>query len=171
MQRLLIAVCGDSELAPTDPRLALAESVGTALVDAGFRILCGGRGGVMAAVARGARQSRGYTGADVLGLLPADAREANPWLDIALGTGLGDFRNGLIARADAVVAIGGGAGTLSEMALAWTAGRPVFAFRVEGWSGRLADTALDHRRADPVVGVDNPQQLITGLRERLGPAD
>lgn len=170
MQRLLIAVCGDAELPPHDARLGLAEAVGTALVDAGFRIVCGGRGGVMEAVARGARRSVRATGADVLGLLPGDADGANPWVDIALGTGLGDFRNGLVARADALVAIGGGAGTLSEMALAWTAGRPVFAFRVEGWSGALADTAIDGRRKDVVRGVDDAQQLVLGLRECLGEA-
>jgi uncharacterized protein (TIGR00725 family) len=83
----------------------------------------GGLGGVMEAACRGARSRGGMT----LGILPGDDREAaNGWVEIAVTTGLGELRNGLVVRAsDALVAIGGGHGTLSEVAFALKIGRPV----------------------------------------------
>jgi uncharacterized protein (TIGR00725 family) len=103
--------------------LALAEAVGAGLADLGAVVVTGGLGGVMEAASRGARSERGHT----VGLLPGDDREtANGWVEFALTTGLGELRNGLIVRAcDALVAIGGGHGTLSEVALALKLGRPV----------------------------------------------
>jgi uncharacterized protein (TIGR00725 family) len=92
-----------------------AESVGQGLARMGFTILCGGRDGVMAAVAKGARSAGGTT----VGLLPeTDASVANPYIDIAIATGIGEARNALIARASmCVVAVGNSHGTLSEVAL------------------------------------------------------
>ena len=163
-RRPLIAVLGNGQLDDDDPRGPLAEALGTALVDARYRVLCGGRGGVMAAVARGGRASAAWVDGDILGLLPGpDASGANPWVDVVLPSGLGEARNALIARADAVIAVGGGAGTLSELALAWVYGRPCLAFRCEGWSGRLADSALDDKRGDVVYGVDRASEAIEVL--------
>jgi uncharacterized protein (TIGR00725 family) len=101
----------------------VAEDVGAGLADAGAVVVTGGLGGVMEAACRGARSRRGRT----VGLLPGGDREAaNGWVEIALPTGLGELRNGLIVRAaDAVVAVGGGAGTLSEIGFALKLGRPV----------------------------------------------
>lgn len=117
-----VAVCGAGS-GVTAAELALAEEVGAALADAGAVVVCGGLGGVMEAAARGARSKRGT----VLGLLPGDDREAaNGWVSVAVATGLGELRNGLIVRtSDAVVAVGGGPGTLSEIALALKLGRRV----------------------------------------------
>jgi uncharacterized protein (TIGR00725 family) len=77
----------------------------------------------MAAACRGARSAEGKT----VGILPGgDRSEANQWVEIAIATGLGELRNGLIVRsADVVIAVGGGHGTLSEIALALKAGLPV----------------------------------------------
>ena len=81
----------------------------------------------------------------------------------------------LVAHADALIAIGGGAGTLSEIALAWVHGRLVVAFRLPGWSGRLADAPLDDRRRfgdipdDRVFGVDTAAEVVDLLRTRLAP--
>ncbi|TNE85676.1 MAG: hypothetical protein EP330_24810 [Deltaproteobacteria bacterium] len=168
MRRATIAVCGDASLNDDDPRLALAEALGTALVDAGYRIVCGGRGGVMRAVARGARASAHATGGDVIGILPGiDPGQANAFVDIAIPTGLGHLRNGLIAQADAAIGIGGRAGTLSELALAWALGRPVLALRGPGWSGRLADAPLDDRRDEPVYGFDTAEEAVALLARVL----
>jgi uncharacterized protein (TIGR00725 family) len=100
-----------------------AESVGAGLAAAGAVVVTGGLGGVMEAACRGARSMRGMT----VGLLPGEDRTAaNGWVEIAVATGLGELRNGLIVRAsDALVAVGGGTGTLSEIALALKAGKPV----------------------------------------------
>lgn len=105
------------------PQLEAAEEVGRRLARGGAIVVCGGLGGVMEAACRGVKEAGGTT----IGLLPGhDRREANPWVDIAVATGLGEGRNVLIVRAaDALVAIGGGYGTLSEIALGLRAGKQV----------------------------------------------
>ena len=117
----LIAVIGGARCSPEEA--AWAEAVGRLLAQRGYGVVCGGRGGVMAAVCKGANQMGGVT----VGLLPGeDASEANPWVQIALPTGIGEARNTLVARAgEAVIAIGGGYGTLSELALALKWGKKV----------------------------------------------
>ncbi len=100
-----------------------AEAVGRGLAEAGAVVVCGGLGGVMAATCRGAASAGGTT----VGILPGpDRGEANPWVTVPLPTGLGEARNALVVRAaDVLVALGGGWGTLSEIALALRTGRPV----------------------------------------------
>jgi uncharacterized protein (TIGR00725 family) len=116
-----VAVVGPGEA--SDAELVVAEEVGGRLAAGGAGVVCGGLGGVMEAACRGAKSKRGVT----IGLLPGlDRSAANGWVDVAIPTGLGELRNGLIVRAcDALIAIGGGEGTLSEIALALRAGRPV----------------------------------------------
>jgi uncharacterized protein (TIGR00725 family) len=108
---------------------AAAEEVGALLAAAGAVLVTGGLGGVMAAASRGAKSAGGVT----LGLLPGkDRAAANPWVDIAVATGLAEGRNLLVVTAaDGVVAVGGSWGTLSEVALATRAGLPVVA--IGGW--------------------------------------
>jgi uncharacterized protein (TIGR00725 family) len=113
---------------------AAAEEVGRLLGARGCTVVTGGLGGVMAAASRGASSA----GAVVVGLLPGlDRGAANPWIGVALPTGLGELRNGLIVRAaEGLIAVGGEYGTLSEVALALKAGKPVvgldFGFEVAG---------------------------------------
>jgi uncharacterized protein (TIGR00725 family) len=116
-----VAVCGPGQA--TDAEAARARAVGRGLAERGAVVICGGLGGVMEAACRGARDAGGTT----VGLLPGDDRgAANPYVSVALPTGLGELRNGLIVRAaDAVIAIGGAFGTLSEVALALKTGTPV----------------------------------------------
>jgi uncharacterized protein (TIGR00725 family) len=101
-----------------------AEEVGRLLGLAGATVVCGGRGGVMAAASRGAAGAGGI----VIGMLPGDDRsDANEWVSVAIPTGLGELRNGLIVRtADAMIAVGGAYGTLSEVALGLQAGLRVY---------------------------------------------
>jgi uncharacterized protein (TIGR00725 family) len=116
-----VAVVGPGDAGPEI--LAAAESVGRELAQRGVVVVCGGLGGAMEAACRGAKEAGGTT----LGLLPgADRGQANPYVDVAVATGLGEARNALVARtADALVAVGGGYGTLSEIALALRAGKRV----------------------------------------------
>ncbi|HEV2769713.1 MAG TPA: TIGR00725 family protein [Solirubrobacteraceae bacterium] len=118
---MYVAVVGAGEA--TEEELAVAEEVGARLAATGAVLVTGGLGGVMEAASRGAAQA----GGSAVGLLPGlDRSQANPWATIALPTGLGELRNGLVVRAaDAVIAIGGAYGTLSEIALALKAGKPV----------------------------------------------
>jgi uncharacterized protein (TIGR00725 family) len=105
-------------------QLAAAEAIGVGLARMGLAVLCGGREGVMAAVARGVAKERGVA----IGLLPeGDAHAANPHLSVVLPTGLGEARNAIIARAAfCLVAIGDSYGTLSEVALGLQFGKSVF---------------------------------------------
>jgi uncharacterized protein (TIGR00725 family) len=106
--------------------------VGRGIAERGAALICGGLSGVMEHAARGARAAGGLT----IGLLPGDdPKEANPYIDVAVATGLGHGRNAvLVLSADGVVAVGGGLGTLSEIALALRSGRP--AVGVQTWEFR-----------------------------------
>jgi uncharacterized protein (TIGR00725 family) len=120
-----IAVVGPGEATAEELESALA--IGRGLAERGAVVVCGGLGGVMAAACRGAFEAGGVT----VGLLPGSSRrEANEWVRVAIATGLGELRNGLVVRsADAVVAVGGAYGTLSEVALALKTGIPVVGLR------------------------------------------
>ena len=121
MNKKFIAVIGVGQPSPQEAQLA--EEVGRELAMRGAIIVCGGLGGVMEAACRGAKNEGGQT----VGILPSDAKEhANEYVDIAIPTGLGYARNYLVAKTgDAVIAIDGSAGTLSEMAIAWFSNKPV----------------------------------------------
>ncbi|MGE5635449.1 MAG: TIGR00725 family protein [Nocardioidaceae bacterium] len=130
-----MAVIGPGEASAAE--LEAAERAGRALAAAGAVLVCGGLGGVMEAACRGARSAGGTT----LGLLPgAERAQGNPYLDVAVPTGLGEARNALVVRAaDAVVAIGGAYGTLSEIALALKTRKPVTGvgtWEIEGVAAR-----------------------------------
>jgi len=114
-------VVGPSQGAPE--ALKAAEAVGRALAERGAVVVGGGLGGAMEAACRGAKDAGGTT----VGILPGpDRAAANAHVDVAVATGLGEARNAIVARtADAVIAVGGAYGTLSEVALALCAGTPV----------------------------------------------
>jgi hypothetical protein len=111
---LIISVIGASKT--NSETFKLAEEVGAELARRGIFVVCGGRSGVMEAVCKGARTHGGLT----IGILPNDSRnEANPYVDIAIPTGLGIARNVIVVKAgEAVIAIDGEYGTLSEIAIA-----------------------------------------------------
>jgi len=117
----IIAVIGGSTCSAEET--ALAEDVGRCLAQQGAVVVCGGLTGVMEAVAKGAKSNGGIT----VGILPGgDPTAANQYIEVPLATGLGEMRNFLIVRsAHALIAIGGGVGTLSEIALAQRIGKPV----------------------------------------------
>lgn len=133
----------------------LAFDVGALLAEHGAILVCGGLGGVMAAACRGAASAGGVS----VGLLPGDDRDAgNEHLTVALPTGLGQLRNGLVvAAADAVVAVGGNWGTLSEVALAVRAGKPVAA--LAGWRVADADGPVD----DAIVRCATAREAVTAV--------
>jgi uncharacterized protein (TIGR00725 family) len=129
----------------------LAQAVGRGLAERGAVLVCGGRGGVMEAACRGAQGSGGFT----IGILPgANADEGNRYLSVALPTGLGQARNTLVALAgQAVIAIGGGEGTLSEIGLAIKAGRSVIG--LETWQA----TAFDGRPVQ-ITRAETPGEAV-----------
>jgi uncharacterized protein (TIGR00725 family) len=125
-QPIYIAVIGGSDVSPEVA--ALAREVGREVAGTGAVLLCGGLGGVMAAAAQGAQAAGGVS----LGILPdGDRRRANPSLTYTIATNLGHARNILIAHsADALIAVDGGHGTISEAAIALKLGKPVIALQV-----------------------------------------
>lgn len=141
--RVPVGVIGPREA--SDEQLRVAEAVGTGLADIGFVVICGGRGGVMEAACKGVERAGGLS----IGLLPeVDAAAANPYLSVAIATGIGEARNALVARAAlCLVAIGDSLGTLSEVAL----GRQ-FGKKVIGIAGAA--------KVDGVMHVDTPVQAL-----------
>lgn len=123
----------------------MAEEVGRALAQRGAVVVTGGLGGVMAAASRGAASAGGLT----VGILPGlERHEANEWVQVALPTGMGELRNGLVVRTvDAVIAVGGAYGTLSEIALALATGVPV--------------VGLNTWQIDRVESVDSVPEAVT----------
>ena len=148
---MFLAVVGSATC--DDRTAALAEEVGREIARRGAVLICGGRGGVMEAACRGARSAGGTT----VGILPGtDRTEANPYLVVPVVTGLGEARNAIVVRsADAVVAVQGGFGTLSEIGLALKMGRPVVGLDTWNLSGPgPAGRSLD------VVRAGSPAEVV-----------
>jgi hypothetical protein len=166
-RRKIISIIGGSAQTCSEKDITIAFEIGKLLVDNGYRVLCGGYGGTMEAVCKGARSSKKYREGDTIGIISTlDSKDANAFCDIVIATGIHYARNQIItASGDAVVAIGGGSGTLSEIAFAWQMGKPILSFKHSGWSGKLADTQLDNKRSDVVIGYDTAQELIQKLKE------
>jgi uncharacterized protein (TIGR00725 family) len=138
---------------------ALAEQVGNLLARAGAVVVCGGLGGVMAAACRGAKAAGGKT----VGLLPGlDRDDANEWVDVAVPTGLGEARNVLVVRAaDALIAIGGEFGTLSEIGFALKTGKAVVG---------LATWELP-QRPDAIRRASSAAEAVSLALEACGPTE
>jgi uncharacterized protein (TIGR00725 family) len=151
--RPYVAVVGPGDA--TAEETHAADAIGRGLAEGGAILVCGGLGGVMAAACHGAAAVAGVT----IGFLPGTDREsANEWVQIALPTGLGELRNGLVIRAaDAVVAVGGAYGTLSEIALALRSGVPVIGLKtwdVEGIEQVTSAAEAVRRALDRATGRD-----------------
>ncbi|HUY38755.1 MAG TPA: TIGR00725 family protein [Candidatus Binataceae bacterium] len=138
---LQIAVIGAGD-ASAD-LLELARAIGRELAARGATLVCGGRGGVMEAAAHGARERGGHT----IGIIPSfDHGQANPHIEFVIATGMGEARNAIVAgSADAVIAMAGEGGTLSEIGFALKLGRPIVAIRawphIDGIAARADEPA------------------------------
>ncbi len=151
MTRLVIAVIGAGEC---DDAVAVdAYQVGRLIAEGGAILVTGGRTGVMEAASRGARDAGGL----VVGILPGlDPAEANDAVDIALPTGMGQLRNGLVvSSAQAVIAVAGGWGTLSEIGFARKLGKPVVGLNTWTVASPGDDAEAIVRAANPTEAVDH----------------
>jgi hypothetical protein len=147
---MFIAVIGGDS--PPADVLPLAEDVGRRIAEQGHVLVCGGRGGVMEAACRGARTAGGHT----IGVLPGpDRGDMNPHVEFPIVTNLGAARNTIVVlSADAVIALDGSYGTLSEMALALVHGKPVVGLAT--W--RVSDAAgIEERR---ILRAEEPTQAV-----------
>lgn len=142
---------------------AQAREVGERIARAGAILICGGRGGAMEAAAEGAHNAGGVT----VGILPGtDLRDANPYIDIPIVTGIGDARNTInILTSEAVIAIHGGYGTLSEIALALKSRRPVVAL------GSWSIVSPDGEAPRGLVTAQSPEDAVTKALELIEKAN
>jgi len=171
MRKPIVSVFGSHDLNEAPEVESLCEDLGRTIVDLGCRVACGGLGGSMAAVCKGARSSKSYQSGDTIGILPMeDADAANPHVDVVIPTGLGLFRNMLVARAgDVCIAVRGGAGTLSEIAFAWQLNKPVATMSgTGGWATKLAGSKLDRREGQEVIDLEDVKAANTWISEALG---
>lgn len=137
-----VSVVGGSRVDPETT--AVAEALGTTLAERGHTVICGGLGGVMTAVCRGAKRVDG----DTVGVLPTDdPADANEFVDTPIATGMGHGRNAIVAmNGDAMIAVNGGYGTLSEIAIGCVYGLPV--------------AGLDTHDVDGVEPVETPAEAV-----------
>ena len=155
---MFIGVVGEGMASPEMQRVA--EAVGREVARRGHTVVCGGLGGVMEAACRGAREAGGRT----VGILPGDnRREANRYVEVPIVTGLGEARNVLVVKSsEAVIAVGGRYGTLSEIALALKLGIPVIGMAtwqlVRGGEVDAGIVVVD----DPVEAVALAEAMASG---------
>lgn len=156
---MIVAVIGDGFCNAATARLA--QEVGRKLAENGATVVCGGLGGVMEAACRGAKSAGGLT----IGVLPGrNHRDANPYVDIAIVTGMGEARNVVVvSSARSVIAVSGGFGTLSEIAHALKLGIPVVGLGTwqlskDGWDGQRGISAA----TDPADAVRKALALAKG---------
>lgn len=157
-----ILVVGYNEDSCTDVARALAYEVGAEIARRGHVLLTGGLGGVMASAARGAYEHGGIT----VSILPQkDTSQANPYSMIKIATGLSHMRNMVnVWSADGVIVVGGGAGTLIEVAAAYLEGKPVVALVGSGGvADEYAGKYIDERRRAIIHSAQTPREAVEKL--------
>ncbi|ELZ28246.1 hypothetical protein C475_05555 [Halosimplex carlsbadense 2-9-1] len=157
----------------TETEAATAEELGRELAERGHEVVCGGLGGVMEAVCRGASEVGGHT----IGILPTERRaDANEHVETAIATGMGNARNVLVVlNGDAAVAVDGGTGTLSELGHALDFGKPVAGLGTHSVDGVASQTQRADGRdigapVDGVEGIDHvetPAQAVESIERRV----
>jgi len=154
-------ICGSEIDKDTEEK---AIEIGRLLAKNNFAVSCGGLFGGMEAICKGAKQENGLT----IGIIPYKTKNAaNDYVDIAIPVPFSQARNLIVVLSgDAVVAIGGKAGTLSEICFAWIYQKPVIALSsVPGWSSKMADKKIDDRRDDQIYGAKTPEEVIEILNK------
>jgi uncharacterized protein (TIGR00725 family) len=153
---VIIAVIGGSDISPKTAQLA--EEVGREIARRGAVLVCGGLGGAMEAACKGASDTGGLT----IGILPGERREANPYVRIPIVTGMGYARNVAVAKsAQAVIAIDGSYGTLTEIGYALQSGIPVIGLGT--W-----EIAIDGKTDKNIIKAKNPQDAVDKAMELTG---
>lgn len=165
-----VSVIGPGSDLCTPDLYEFARSLGKILADRELVIICGGRGGVMEAVCAGAKESARYKKFTTIGILPGlEKNDANSYCDVVIPTGLNLARNQLVINSgDVIIALGGGAGTLSELAFAWQFGKKVICYITEpGWASKLAGKSIDSRHEDLLIPVDSLEGIVNQLAQLM----
>ncbi len=161
-RRLNLSVLGS--YSANDAEHQLAHELGLGVADMGFNVISGGQEGVMLSLCKAIHEHRsdGYNSAYIVGILPFNSfDDANQYLDLAIPVGAPHLQNSTVPlSADMVITIGGAAGTLAELALAWQFKKPIALLGTEGWSGKLAGQKLDSRRNDELDHFHHVEDLL-----------
>jgi len=165
----IIAVIGNANIENDIEKQKISFDLGKLIIDNGFILATGGFGGVMEYVSKGARNSKNYTENSIIGVLPDyNSENANKYIDIAIPTGFGLARNlMLISMSNAVIAVGGGSGTLNEISASWQMNKLIIGLQVNGWSEKLCGKALDERRNDIIFCAKDAQEAIDLLNSKI----
>ncbi|MCH2197854.1 MAG: TIGR00725 family protein [Flavobacteriales bacterium] len=151
----------------TDEQYQMGMDIGRMLAELNITAITGGRGGLMEAVARGCTEAGGLS----VGILPGEQfEESNEYNSVVIPSGIGYARNSMnVLAADVVIAVGGAAGTLSEMAFAWSYKRPVIALLGSGgWAEELAGKHIDHRWEQEIIPATDVAEIRKELVKLLG---
>jgi uncharacterized protein (TIGR00725 family) len=166
VRRVQISVVGFDDDSCTEVARDAAYRVGQAIAKEGGTVVCGGLGGVMEAASRGARDAGGLA----MGIVPsADSTQANEYCDVVVATGLGRSRNFVVAYSgDAMVVVGGGAGTLTEAAAAYQVDKPIVSVKGTGgvadeWAGKY----IDDRRTRRIIEGSSPENAVKKIMREL----
>jgi len=167
-RKIQIGVIGSDADLPIDHRtLSLARELGRQIATHEAILVCGGGGGIMMAVAQGAKEVGGIT----VGVLPfLDKEVANEFIDVVICTGMGwGIQGGLLVRSvDGVIVVGGGCGTLAELAMAYMHEKPVVAIRgTGGWADSLAGKFLDDRQITQIGSATSAMEAVELIWNRL----
>lgn len=163
--RGIVSIIGASEIDQKTEEMTV--EIGRLLAKNNYAVSCGGLTGVMEAICKGAKDENGLT----IGIIPFKEKSAaNKYVDIAIPVPFSQARNIVVVLSgDICVAIGGKAGTLTEIALAWIYQKPVIALSsIEGWSAKLAGEKIDDRRPDIIYKANNPEEVIKKVNELMG---
>ena len=168
MRKPILTIIGPNKSLCKPAHRKQAEMAGQVAIELGFRVMTGGEKGVMEAAFIGAKRAKNYQSGDTIAISPKESSAGDECIaDIVIYTGLGHARNYIMAHGQIILAIGGGTGTLSEMAMAWSKCRPILAFVGDGWAGKLAGKRLDNRRNDKVTRIANQRDLAHQLKAFL----
>ncbi len=174
-RRSVVGVIGSADVKSETAQQA--QAIGAAICRAGAHLVCGGMGGVMEHACHGFVDERHALGGRncgvTIGILPGMFRtDANPYVDVIIPSNIGIMRNVLVVQtSDVLVAVAGGAGTLSELAAGWQQGKTLIALSCTGgWSAELAGKHVDGRRPDAVIDAPTVEEVERRLLKLIGPA-
>jgi uncharacterized protein (TIGR00725 family) len=165
----IIAVIGNANIENDIEKQQISYELGKLIIDNGYILATGGLGGVMEYASKGAKSSKKYIESSIIGVLPDyHTDNANRYVDIPFPTGLGLARNlMLISLSNAVIAVGGGSGTLNEISASWQMNKLIIGLKVEGWSEKLCGEALDKRRNDVIFCAKTAEDAIKIVSEKI----
>ena len=157
-----IGIIGANKAMCSQEMYDFAEQLGKSMATKDRSFICGGLGGIMESVCKGVKQSPNTYKGQTVGILPSNnVKDANPYIDVAIPTGAGFERNiEIVQRADILIAIGGGAGTLSEIAFAWQLKKTVLCVTLyNGWAKELAGRDLDNRQSGLLITLNSIDEI------------